>query len=39
MSIKNIFGAIGSLNWPMITILITSIVIWYYIFKLIRSIW
>ena len=38
MSIKEIFGRIGTLNWPIITLLITSVVIWYYIIKFLRSI-
>ena len=38
MSIKEIFGRIGTLNWPIILILITSVIIWYSIFKLIWSI-
>ena len=38
MIIKEIFGRIGTLNWPIITILITSVVIWYYIIKFLRSI-
>ena len=38
MSVKEILGAVGTLIWPIITILMTSIIIWYYIFKLIMSI-
>ena len=34
MSIKEIFGAIGSLNWTIIAILFSSILIWYAIFTI-----